>query len=196
MNIAITGTIASGKSLCSNILRRMGYSVFDSDNYAKISYHKNHPAYNEIVHLFKDYNILDKNNEIIIKNISNIIFNDKLKKKQLEDIIHPYVVKGILNAQSKSKGIFFAEVPLLFESNMEGLFDYIWLITCDKDIAIKRCMDERGYTYKESIKRYNSQFDNKLKIEKADYVLYNNGTIKELYNQILKWLEENYVKYR
>lgn len=191
MKVAITGSIASGKSMCSNILRRMGYSVFDSDNYAKMCYHKNHIAYKKIVDIFKDYNILDENSEINLKEISKIIFNDKNKKKELEDIIHPYVIEGILKFQSKNEELSFVEIPLLFECNMQDYFDYILVVTCDKEIAIKRCINDRGYTYQEAINRYNSQLDVKIKIERANYVLYNNTTIIDLYEQILKWIKEN-----
>lgn len=177
--IAITGTIASGKSTFCNIIRQMGYPVFDSDNYAKLVYHKNNPIYNEIVKLFKE-EILDENREINLKIVAKIIFENEYKRKELEKLIHPFVLNGINNMIEKSNDFFFAEVPLLFESGFDKYFDEIILVTCDKEIALERCIKDRGYTKKEALSRLNSQIDAKYKIERADYVVYNNGTISDL----------------
>lgn len=177
--IAITGTIASGKSTFCNIIRQMGYPVFDSDNYAKLVYHKNNPIYNEIVKLFKE-EILDKNREINLKIVAKIIFENEYKRKELEKLIHPFVLNGINNMIEKSNDFFFAEVPLLFESGFDKYFDEIILVTCDKEIALERCIKDRGYTKEEALSRLNSQIDAKYKIERADYVVYNNGTISDL----------------
>lgn len=177
--IAITGTIASGKSTFCNIIRQMGYPVFDSDNYAKLVYHKNNPIYNEIVKLFKE-EILDENREINLKIVAKIIFENEYKRKELEKLIHPFVLNGINNMIEKSNDFFFAEVPLLFESGFDKYFDEIILVTCDKEIALERCINDRGYTKEEALSRLNSQIDAKYKIERADYVVYNNGTISDL----------------
>ncbi|MCI6271746.1 MAG: dephospho-CoA kinase [Erysipelotrichaceae bacterium] len=177
--IAITGTIASGKSTFCNIIRQMGYPVFDSDNYAKLVYHKNNPIYNEIVKLFKE-EILDENREINLKIVAKIIFENEYKRKELEKLIHPFVLNGINNMIEKSNDFFFAEVPLLFESGFDKYFDEIILVTCDKEIALERCIKDRGYTKEEALSRLNSQIDAKYKIERADYVVYNNGTISDL----------------
>lgn len=177
--IAITGTIASGKSTFCNIIRQMGYPVFDSDNYAKLVYHKNNPIYNEIVKLFKE-EILDENREINLKIVAKIIFENEYKRKELEKLVHPFVLNGINNMIEKSNDFFFAEVPLLFESDFDKYFDEIILVTCDKEIALERCIKDRGYTKEEALSRLNSQIDAKYKIERADYVVYNNGTISDL----------------
>lgn len=177
--IAITGTIASGKSTFCNIIRQMGYPVFDSDNYAKLVYHKNNPIYDEIVKLFKE-EILDENREINLKIVAKIIFENEYKRKELEKLIHPFVLNGINNMIEKSNDFFFAEVPLLFESGFDKYFDEIILVTCDKEIALERCIKDRGYTKEEALSRLNSQIDAKYKIERADYVVYNNGTISDL----------------
>ncbi len=177
--IAITGTIASGKSTFCNIIRQMGYPVFDSDNYAKLVYHKNNPIYNEIVKLFKE-EILDENREINLKIVAKIIFENEYKRKELEKLVHPFVLNGINNMIEKSNDFFFAEVPLLFESDFDKYFDEIILVTCDKEFALERCIKDRGYTKEEALSRLNSQIDAKYKIERADYVVYNNGTISDL----------------
>ena len=82
MKIAITGTMASGKSLCSNYLRQLGYYVFDSDLYAKECYKKTHPAYNHIVNLLGN-NMLDDEGNFVFKKVAELIFKNKELKKEL-----------------------------------------------------------------------------------------------------------------
>lgn len=110
--IAITGTIASGKSTFCNIIRQMGYPVFDSDNYAKLVYHKNNPIYNEIVKLFKE-EILDENREINLKIVAKIIFENEYKRKELEKLIHPFVLNGINNMIEKSNDFFLCRSSVI-----------------------------------------------------------------------------------
>lgn len=188
MKIAITGTMASGKSLCSNYLRQLGYYVFDSDLYAKECYKKTHPAYNHIVNLLGN-NMLDDEGNFVFKKVAELIFKNKELKKELESIIHPYVKEEILK-QSKEHEPFFSEVPLLFEAKWDSLFDYILLITSDEDLIIKRSMENRNYSKEEVLNRLSSQLEVKHKIERSNYVLYNNKTVEEFKDSIYKWLVE------
>ena len=50
--IGVTGTIASGKTTVSILLRRMGYRVFDCDGYSRMVYRKNDPCFEQIVNAF------------------------------------------------------------------------------------------------------------------------------------------------
>lgn len=189
MRIAITGTLAAGKSTFSNILRRMGYPVFDSDNYAKLAYRKRTGHYEEIVKLLGE-GVLDGNGEVDFKKVSEVIFNDLSLKRKLEDIIHPFVLAGMQKMMDKANKVFFAEVPLLYEAGMEKYFDKVIVITCDDEIAVERCIEDRGYTKEKAVKIVNTQLNKKDKIERADYVLYNNGTIKDLYRKTSELLKE------
>ncbi len=191
MKIAITGTIASGKSLCSKILKEHGFDVFDSDSYAKSCYDINHPAYKKIVDLFGEQ-ILDSNNNVIHKKVADIIFKDASYKSKLESIIHPFVKEEIIKQSYKDP--FICEIPLLYEVGWDSLFDYVLLITSDKDIAMDRCINLRGYSKQEAINRINNQKDVNYKIERANYVLYNNKTIDDFRKQVLTWIKDMGIK--
>ena len=81
-------------------------------------------------------------------------------------------------------------MPLLFEAKWDSLFDYILLITSDEDLIIKRSMENRNYSKEEVLNRLSSQLEVKHKIERSNYVLYNNKTVEEFKDSIYKWLVE------
>ena len=113
--IAITGSIGTGKSTVSNIIKSMGFNVIDCD---KIVHHlyEQRDIILQVKELFPNVVI---NNNINRKELGRIIFNDKLAKKKLEELIHPFVRKELEQVKDK---LVFVEVPLLFESKMEDIF--------------------------------------------------------------------------
>lgn len=183
--IAITGTIGSGKSTVAILLRRKHFPVFDADSYAKSCYRKNHPLYQDLIHTFSK-GILDEQEEISKQNLAQIVFSDEKKRKQLNELVHPYVKEGLLNffKLNKDKKTVFAEVPLLYEVGWENLFDEVLLVTCEDEIALERLQEYRNFTREEALKRLATQIDKMEQIEKANTVIYNNGTIVEL-NELL-----------
>ena len=85
ISLAITGTIGSGKSTVSNIIRKYNLSVYDADVESKKILSKNTQGYYKCIELFP--NILDNDSNIDRKKLAKIIFNDNVKKNQLEEII-------------------------------------------------------------------------------------------------------------
>jgi len=189
MKIAITGSIACGKSAISSYLKDNGYNVIDTD---KMSYSlslKGNVCYNKIVDEFGK-NILLDNGEIDRKKLGKIIFNDRTKKKILEDIIHPVIIKEI--KEYSDEGLVFFEVPLLYEAKLENLFSKVIVISCSKETQIKRLMKRNNLTIEEALNRINNQIDVMEKVKLADFVIDNDQnfdySIKKL-EEILKGLK-------
>ncbi len=178
--IGVTGTIAAGKTSFSILLKRRGFPVFNSDQYAKMCLHAGHPACDKIAETFED--VLDENGDVDKKKLAEIVFHDEEKRKQLNAITHPYVIEGMKKFFDGKQDIpfAFAEVPLLFEAGMEDLFDEIVVVTCNKETAIKRMMEDREYSEEEANARYESQISMNEQIERADHVIENNGSLQEL----------------
>lgn len=175
MRYAITGSIGTGKTTIANLFRERGYQIYDAD---------------EIVHeLYKDKSVLKKVEEMFplafvkgtmeSKVIANVIFHDKDKKKELEDYIHPLVKKEILKVDN-----CIVEVPLLFESKMEDIFDKVILVYCNKEEQIKRIMKRNALTKEEALLRINSQMDINEKIKLSDFVIINEGTVDDINKQV------------
>ncbi len=183
IKVAITGNIASGKSKVGEFLSDLGYKVYDADKIA----HEILYSSNEVLEAFKEYDILE-NGKISRTKLGNIVFNNKEQKRKLEDIIHPQIkekLKEIFKANLDEQYVFVG-IPLLFEANMQSLFDKIILVYCGDEIRKTRLMKRNNLTPEQAIARINSQKSQDEKINLVDYVIKNESTIEDLKIQVLK----------
>lgn len=186
--IGITGTIASGKTSVSILLKKHGFAVFNSDNYAKTATHAGNVCFEPLVKLLG--NDVLAGGDIDRKKMADIIFHDEEKRKAVNAIVHPYVIAGMRKffAAHQSDPFVFAEVPLLFEAGMEDEFDEICVVTCEKETAVSRMMEDREYTEEEAESRYASQISPAVQCEKADTVIHNDSDLKQLNTDINAWI--------
>ena len=188
MKIAITGTIGSGKTTVSDYIRSKGYYVFDADKVNSKLLEKGNLGYVEVKKEFKE---AFDNDELNKSKLASIVFRDIDLKKKLENIMHPLILKEMLE-ESKKHSIFFAEIPLLFESNWDLYFDYSFLVVCDKQKAVDRLI-LRGLSKEESSLRINSQYDEEVKKKRATEIIYNNSNLNDLYIEVDRLLDK-YVR--
>lgn len=183
ISIAITGTIGSGKSSVSRIIRKLGFYVFDCDAY-------NNELLNDIKtidFIKKEFDCV-KDNKIDKKELAKIIFNDSSKKELLENYLHPLIINK-MNEEKIKYHPYFAEVPLLFEKNLEYLFDYSILVVSN-DENIKNRLKRKGYQDNEIIERINNQMSVNEKEKRADKIIYNVYGLKELEENTKTTLKE------
>jgi dephospho-CoA kinase len=186
IKVAITGNIACGKTKTENYLKEF-YPVIDTDNLAHniLISHKN-----EIIKAFEGYDILE-NNEICRKKLGNIVFQNTKLRKKLENIMHPKIkndIQKFFNSNLNAKACFVG-IPLIFEANMENLFDKIILVYSDDTIRLERLIKRNNLTKEQAMLRINSQMPQQEKINKSDYILTNNTDLQTLYFQIDKILQ-------
>lgn len=183
MKIAVSGSIGSGKSTVAAYIRDKGYDVFDCDEVNRRLLEKGEEGYREVEKAFPmcfDENGLDK------RKLSAIVFADEKEKEKLESILHPLILKRLFERKDDP---LFAEVPLLFEAGWDKYFDLNLLVVTDEDLLIERLI-LRGLSKDEAIARLGSQMSAEEKIKRADKIIYNNGSLDDLYRLVDDWLEE------
>ena len=188
MIIGITGGIATGKSTVSHYLKQLGYQVIDAD---QISFEALTKDTKCIQNVLTKFECQDQNGNINRKKLGEIIFNDKIKQQQLEDIVHPYVIKNIKKQIKNSKQtIVFLDIPLLYEAKLEYLCDYVVVVYINEQLQKQRLKERNHLTNQEVEARIQSQMPIETKKQLAHYIINNEGDLNNLYDQIEVFLKK------
>jgi len=185
IKLAITGNIASGKSLAEKFFESKGISVIDTDEIVHNLLHKDKTVIAKVTALFGQ-NVLGENGEINRKKVAGIVFGDKNKLTQLEKILHPEVKNEVdrFFEAHKSKKIVAVSVPQLYETGWEVYFDRVLLVTSDENTRLKRLMARNNISQEEAEIRIKSQLSQEEKLKKADFSAENSSTQENFFLQL------------
>ncbi|EIL84223.1 dephospho-CoA kinase [Bacillus altitudinis] len=192
--IGLTGGIASGKSTVSQMIKEKGIRVVDADIIAKEAVSKGSAALHQIVQTFGE-EVLLPNGELNRQQLGVIIFSDEEKRKQLNAIVHPEVRKEMLKQRdegvSNNETFVVLDIPLLFESKLEGLVDRIIVVYTTPELQLSRLMKRNDLSQEEALNRIHSQQPLEEKCQKADRVIENTKDLafirKQLENILNEW---------
>ena len=186
--VGVTGSMGSGKSEAVRWFRNRGYTTMSAD---KIG----HELLEEPDIIQKLSTVLGKeiltNKRIDRSKLGKVVFNEPEKLKLLNEILHPLIISRIYEVikNSEQKIIIF-EVPLLFEAEIENLFDLTVNIAAAPAIRRERIY-KRDYLSRDEIEhRFSRQLADETKRERADITIVNNGDLEEFYGY-LKELERD-----
>ena len=183
LNVGLTGGIACGKSTVAKMFVKNGAYLIDFDGLAHEVQEPGKPAWKEVVNHFGEI-ILQPNKKIDRVKLGNIVFTDKEKLSELNNIVHPVVyqewhVRLEKIGKKEKHAIVLSDIPLLFEGNMQNLFDLTILVLIAPKEQICRLMARNGVSKEEAEKRLKSQMPISEKIALADIVIDNEGSISE-----------------
>ncbi len=180
MKIAITGNIGSGKSVFSSFAEKHGYIVLRADDISKEILSNDSEVRKEIIKAFGAQSF--KNNKPDVKYLSQKVFSDPVRLNKIESILHPRVIKSINNtikSLEKDNKIVFVEAALIYEADMEKMFDYVVLITSDRNNRLNRKFNT-GISEEDFNKRESNQIPEDEKRKRADFIFSNDGSIEDL----------------
>jgi len=180
--VAIAGGIASGKSVVSKWFEEQKFSVFYAD---KIG----HELFEDQYFKIKIEDIFGK--EVIINSsvdrakLGDVIFSSAEKRKQLNELLHPEILKKMQKIiDTSSKEILIFEIPLLFENSLQKAFDLVINIWTDDDTQLKRLMNRKSMTRIKALKQISSQMSTVEKQKKADINIENNTSLNSLEDKL------------
>ena len=191
LKVGLTGNIASGKSIVQSYLEKKGIPVIDADWICHRLMDGNEEVIEKVKALFPDKDIFLEDGRLGRHKIGLIVFANPEKMEALENILHPLVEKKINEffEEYAHEEIVVASVPLLFESNMQNMFDHTILVCADKKLRLQRLMNRNGYSLEHALERINAQVSQEEKRYMADFIIENNNDLVELETQINKTIE-------
>lgn len=192
INIAITGGIASGKSTVTDYLKTLGYTVIDADEMAREITSAGGKAIPYIIEHFGSAYI-NEDGSLNRAAMRDLVFKNPEKLALLETGTTDVVITEIeqIKKERASAGdeILFFDIPLLYEKNQQDKYDSVWVVTADRQIRIQRLAERDGIDGKMAELIMDSQEEEEIKISSADFVIYNNGSITELYRAVADALD-------
>jgi len=192
IKIGVTGNIGSGKTTFTDLFKKNAF-IFNADKEAK-KHLKNHSVLQKkLVNVFGKSILTGIN--LDFKKLASISFKSEKNQKILNGIIWPEVsiliTSALEDAKKENFKYFIVDAALLFEANFQHFFDYIILVTAEKEIRLKRAVDRKNIDLSQIKKRMALQLSDEQKISNSDFVINNNSDIKNLkkqFNKIFKKL--------
>ena len=201
--IGLTGGIGTGKTTVSDYLATVHHlPVFDADIYSREAVQLGSPVLKAIAHRYGTGILLD-DGQLNRGQLGNIIFNNPTERHWIEQQIHPYVRRRLMEGIQKALKIqdtkyknnrkvrqpnkptpIILVVPLLFEAKMTDLVTEIWVVHAPRAIEMERLMKRDYLTKEQAIARINSQMSIDEKAKLADVVLDNSSTMDRLVDEI------------
>lgn len=188
--IAITGSIGCGKTFLANIIRSLGYVVYDADKWVKYLYYR--PAFlNVIKQSFPK--VFDNDGSFNKRKLRNLVFNNTNELKRLEKIVHPFLKQKLLNIIHKNAEkdcVLFFDAALLIEMKWNIYCQAVILADVDKNIQKQRVIARDNVSAEDFEKIVSVQMDNEQKKKFADVVINTDKSKALLKVELINIIEE------
>lgn len=194
LKVGLTGGIASGKSTVSKIFASFGAKVLDADEVAREVLLPGQPAWTKLRRAFGQ-EFFHPDGTVKRKQLRKLVFADPEKRSQLNAIVHPEVMKEInrrseILSSSVQTGVLLVDVPLLLEVGVANRFDKVVVVYVSKSVQINRLQQRDGISEEEAKQALKAQMALSKKVEQADYVIDNSGTLEETQAQVQRVWQE------
>jgi dephospho-CoA kinase len=181
--IGLTGGIASGKSVVSQLLAGRGAVILDADKLGHESYRRGTVTFDALVREFGP-EIVGPDGEIDRSALGGKVFADPGARQKLNAIVWPAIKQlareRIEALRGESVPIVVLEAAVLIEAEWFDLADEVWLVAVSPDTARRRMMERNGLSDEEANKRIAAQLTNEQRRPHAQVVIENDGSLDDL----------------
>jgi dephospho-CoA kinase len=192
--VGLTGGVASGKTVVSQVLKEEGAYIIDADQIARELVQPHKPAWNELIRAFGQ-EILREDGSIHRKKLADKVFADPKQRKLLNQILHPRI-KEEMDRRTKEIGqrdpeaIVVIDAPLIVELGDHREMDKLIVVTTTQTQQIERLKDRDGAKPEEALRIVSSQMPLEEKVNLADFVIRNEGSLEETKNRAREVFKE------
>ena len=182
--VAVTGGIGSGQTTVSKLFGKWGAKVINADLKAKEIMQKDREIRRALKQTFGN-NVFFRNGKLNTRLLAELAFKDELHTQKLNQIVHPrmvsYIVEEMEEARfSKRYPMVVIDAALVYEINIEQLFDAIVVVYAPIDERYRRVRQRDGMSKQEFFSRVDRQIPLEEKRKWADFVIDNSGSFEEL----------------
>lgn len=184
LKAGLTGNYGMGKSYVLSLFRRLGAVTLDSDRI--VGALLTEKAVVEKVRVLLGSEVVLPDGGLDKKAVAERIFSDGSERKKVESLLHPLVfgkVEEFISGMKDKNRIVIVEVPLLFEGGYQGDFQKTITVHTTEETALERLLGS-GVSREEALARLGAQLPIKVKIDRSDYVIDNNGTEGQTLRQV------------
>src|SRR5690606_26232546 len=185
--LGVTGGIGSGKTTVCRLFEELGARVFYADEEAKRLQVEDPEARREIVEAFGKESYLPSG-ELNRRYLAELVFNDDQKLDTINRIVHPRVFQRLQEARSRAEAegvpLLVHEAALIYESGAQNYLDAVAVVHADEETRIHRVMERDGVPREAVLARMVKQLPAEELLERADFVIRNDGDVEELRRQV------------
>lgn len=184
--IAVTGQMGVGKTTVCQCFENHNSFIVSTDKIVEQLLISDKECIRKVKTLLGENVVVD--GQIDKKKVARLVFSNKKLLFDLEKILHPLVYSAIHSLYLKclelnNNQFFVVEIPLLFEIGWEKFFDVTIYVTCEKTSAFQRAR-HAGFSFSDFEARLSRFISQEEAMEKADIVIFNEGTKKQLEEKV------------
>jgi dephospho-CoA kinase len=193
LRIGLTGGIASGKSTVARRFTELGIPVIDADESSRWVVAPGQPGLEEVIDRF-GAGVLTAAGALDRRALRNLIFADPVKRRDLEKILHPLIRADMEQRAMEAPGRYLVlAIPLLVEGGARDRVDRILVVDVDEAIQLQRLLARDSHGLEQARAILAAQASRASRLQAADDVLVNSGTVPEL-RQAVDRLHERYLR--
>ena len=184
LRVGLTGGIASGKSVVSDMFAALGAVIIDTDVIAREVVRPGQPALDEIRELFGPA-VLEEDGTLNRREVRRRVFGDEPLRKQLEAILHPRIRDETFRQATAADGLYqLIVVPLLAESPLRDYVDRILVVDCAEETQVARLLERDAETVEQAQRILAAQASREERLSIADDVIDNDRSLEETQAQV------------
>ena len=188
LKVALTGGIATGKTLVSDLLEIYGCHIVDLDVIAREVVLPGTEGLKELIEIFGE-SILLTDGTLNRKHLRDELYKKGRNRAIIEQILHPKILQKMKTSMDEhQEGVIVIVIPLLVEKNLWEPFDRAIVVDCEIETQLSRLMSRENVDKEKAEVMLMAQASREQRLQLNDYlptdVIENNSQISELKEKV------------